>query len=202
MSVVKGWRCLPTPVPPLVVDGPAILGIGVLATVVRRWTFRRMRRQPSAVAGPATWGIGELAITAREYRYLKMPQPLTEEDGPVTSATSESGPDAKMMTAAEKGEQRRIIAIMTTRQRSEPIRLDGYEFTLSDVERRCEVYLYSRPYGELECSGNTRVLARRCETYIHSWPDGEVDCRGSELTIVERRCSVYMYSSQYGEISC
>lgn len=106
------------------------------------------------------------------------------------------------MTAAEKEEQLRMIAIMRARQRSEPIRIDGYEFTLSDVERRCEVYLYSSPYGELECSGDTRVLARRCEAYIYSWPNGEIDCRGSELSVVERRCSVYMYSDQYGEISC
>jgi hypothetical protein len=108
------------------------------------------------------------------------------------------------MTPEEQVAQQRMIATALARAsaRSATISADGNEFTLSDVARRCEAYVYSNPYGELECRGNVRILGRRCEVYIYSWPDGQIDCRGSELREVERRCSVYMYSDQYGDVSC
>lgn len=112
------------------------------------------------------------------------------------------GDECIQMTAQERQAQQAAIAAMRARERFQPIRLDDYEFTLADVERRCEAYVYSRPYGELECSGNVRILARRCEVYVYSWPNGEISCRGSELSIVERRCSVSMYSERYGTVSC
>ena len=106
------------------------------------------------------------------------------------------------MTPEEKVAQQRMIALMRASARSATINVDGNEFTLSDVERRCEAYVYDNPYGELECSGNARIVGRKCEVYIYSWPNGEIDCRGSGLREVERRCSVSMYSEQYGDVSC
>jgi len=106
------------------------------------------------------------------------------------------------MTPDEKRVQQAAIASILARERSRMIRLDDYEFTLADVERRCEAYVYNKPHGELECSGNVRILQRRCEVYIHSWPNGEISCRGSELSVVARRCSVSMHSERYGSVSC
>src|ERR1051325_2486459 len=77
------------------------------------------------------------------------------------------------MTAEERKAQLAAIVAMGARERAQTIRLDDYEFTLADVERRCEAHVSSKPYGELECSGNARILARRCDVYVYSWPNGE-----------------------------
>jgi hypothetical protein len=113
-----------------------------------------------------------------------------------------AGSECQPMTEQERQAQQVAISLMRARERSQVITLDDDPFTLADVERRCEAYVYDRQYGELECSGNVRILARRCEVYIYSWPNGEITCRGSELSVVERRCSVSMYSENYGSISC
>ena len=81
--------------------------------------------------------------------------------------------------------------------------IEGYEFSLRDIERKCEVFKYSDSYGELECRGSAlRPLERKCEVYFYDSQNGEIECRGSELRVVERRCSVSMYSENYGEIDC
>lgn len=87
------------------------------------------------------------------------------------------------------------------RPRSE--NLEGQGFSLRDVERRCEVYKYSRNYGDLDCRGSElRTVERRCEVYFYDLGNGEIECRGSELRLIERRCSVTLYSDRYGDISC
>ena len=111
-----------------------------------------------------------------------------------------SGSRCVEMTAAEKRQQLERLAAARARSRSE--NLEGLDFSLADVERRCEAYVYDREYGELECRYGLREAERKCEVYISSWPDGEIECRGSELRPVERYCSVRMYSSRYGDVDC
>mgnify|MGYP005822332421 CR=1 FL=1 len=77
------------------------------------------------------------------------------------------------------------------------------DHSLSQIERRCEVYKYS-DYGDLECSsgvGDRRNLERKCEVYF-SGKNGEFDCRGSHYRDVERKCAAYLYSSNYADIDC
>jgi hypothetical protein len=72
-----------------------------------------------------------------------------------------------------------------------------------DVERYCEVYMYSKRYGDVECSrSHLRVVERRCEGYLYSGKYGDIECSGSNLRNIERRCEFYMYSDRYGEIEC
>lgn len=106
------------------------------------------------------------------------------------------------MTLRELQVQDSAISALRTSERFRTIKIDDYEFTLRDVERRCEAYVYSKPYGELQCTGNTRIVGRRCELFIDNWPNGTISCRGSALTIVARRCTISMYSAQYGSVSC
>tara|TARA_B100001248_G_scaffold216808_1_gene171800 strand:+ start:355 stop:666 length:312 start_codon:yes stop_codon:yes gene_type:complete len=76
--------------------------------------------------------------------------------------------------------------------------------TLRDIERYCEVYMYSNSkYGDIECSrSHLRPIERKCEGYLYSGKYGDIECRGSDFREVERRCEFYMYSKRYGEIDC
>ena len=103
------------------------------------------------------------------------------------------------MSEQEKRTQLLAIQAQIARQRNSNI--EGHDFSLRDIERRCEAYVYDGTYGELECRG-LRELERRCEIYISNFPYGEITCRGSEFRIVEQRCTVEMHSSNYGDIYC
>jgi len=81
--------------------------------------------------------------------------------------------------------------------------IDGYDFSLRDVSRFCEVYKYSDSYGEIDCSRqNLRPVERACEVYFYDEKNGELECRGSDFRELQRKCTVYLYSEKYGEISC
>lgn len=106
------------------------------------------------------------------------------------------------MTAAEA--QQQLLILQKTRQsaKSTVHHIDGYEFSLRDIERGCEAYVWDQEYGELECTGSLRLIERKCEVYIYDWPYGEIDCRGTDFRFIERSCSVAMYSQEYGEVDC
>ncbi len=81
--------------------------------------------------------------------------------------------------------------------------ISGYDFSLSDIERRCEVYKYSDSYGDVECRGSSfRIIERKCEAYFYDTQNGELECQGSDFRVIERKCSVSMYSENYGDIDC
>jgi hypothetical protein len=81
--------------------------------------------------------------------------------------------------------------------------LDGYDFSLRDVEKKCEAYKYSDSYGDIECSGSSlRIIEKKCEVYFYDSQNGELECRGSGLRELERKCTVSMYSDNYGDIDC
>jgi len=109
------------------------------------------------------------------------------------------------MTANEKAEQLKQIQINLAIEKSRTIKYDDYEFTLRDVERKCEVYRYSENYGDVECSGSSlRIVERKCEAYFSGYGDrnGDLECSGSDLRPVERHCEAIMYSDSYAEINC
>ena len=109
------------------------------------------------------------------------------------------------MSPEEKARQTAQIQMSRARERNRVIRIDDREFTLRDVERKCEVYRYSGNYGEVECSGyDLRIVSRKCEAYFYDelGNTGELECRGSELNPVEKYCEVSMYSREYGSIEC
>lgn len=98
-------------------------------------------------------------------------------------------------------EQRMVIIIHQTRSNSQNI--TGYDFSLRDVENKCEVYRYSDSYGWVECRGSSlRIVEQKCEAYFSDTQSGEIECRGSDFREIERKCSVTMYSELYGEIDC
>ena len=116
-----------------------------------------------------------------------------------------SGGRCNEMTYSEKQKQLEQIAIQNAINKTKEITIDSSEFSLRDVERKCEVYRYSDNYGDVECSGsNLRVVERKCEAYFSSEDDkyGDIECSGSELRPIERHCSASMYSDRYGDIDC
>jgi len=81
--------------------------------------------------------------------------------------------------------------------------IEGYDFSLDDVEDDCEVYRYSEDYGELECGGvDVDEIEDECNVYFYDEDQGEISCDGYDLRPVERSCTVYMYSEDYGEVNC
>ncbi|PMR67099.1 hypothetical protein [Halomonas heilongjiangensis] len=99
-------------------------------------------------------------------------------------------------------EERRLV-LMVHEAMSASEEIEGHDFSLRDVERRCEVYKYDEFYGEVECSGSAlRPLERACEAYFYDGQNGELECRGSDFRVVERKCTISMYSEDYGEIDC
>jgi len=81
--------------------------------------------------------------------------------------------------------------------------INGYNFSLSDIERKCEIYKYSDNYGELDCSDSKfKVIEKKCEVYFSGTNEGEFECRGRDLKIIERKCTATMYSDSYAEIEC
>jgi len=107
------------------------------------------------------------------------------------------------MTSQEKQEKIRQIQAFQASQRNKTINYDDEEFTLRDVERKCEVYRYSDSYGDLECS-DLRFIERKCEAYFSGEyaKNGDIECSDSDLRPVENYCSVSMYSDNYGDIEC
>ena len=50
------------------------------------------------------------------------------------------------------------------------------EISPRDVERYCEVYMYSERYGDVECSRSyLRIVERRCEGYLYSEKYGDIE---------------------------
>lgn len=99
-------------------------------------------------------------------------------------------------------DQRLVILIHQSLSASDE-KIKGHDFSLKDIEKRCEVFKYSDSHGDVECRGaSLRVIERKCEAYCSSPQKGELECRGSDLRVVERKCSVSMYSEIYGEIDC
>ena len=89
---------------------------------------------------------------------------------------------------------------------SQTLKYDGEEFTLREVEIKCEIYRYSDNYGDLECRG-LRFLNRKCEAYFsnRNQRNGNIECRESDLRMIARRCTVRMNSErvpEYGEVRC
>ena len=116
-----------------------------------------------------------------------------------------SGNKCNEMTYSEKQKQLEQIALQNAINKTKEITIDSSEFSLRDVERKCEIYRYSDNYGEVECSGSDlRVVERKCEAYFSSEDDkyGDIECSGSELRPIERYCSASMYSDRYGDIDC
>lgn len=99
-------------------------------------------------------------------------------------------------------EQKIVILVHQSRSASDE-NIDGYTFSLRDIEKKCEVWKWSDSYGDVECRGSAlRVVEKKCEAYFSSSQNGELDCRGSDFSVVERKCSISMYSYSYGDIDC
>ena len=109
------------------------------------------------------------------------------------------------MTEEQKQKQLLLQQIQAyqQRQRNQTLEYDGEQFSLRDVERKCEVYRYSENYGDLECSGFS-FIERKCEAYFSGKyeKNGDIECSGSKLRPIERSCTVSMYSENYGDIDC
>lgn len=83
------------------------------------------------------------------------------------------------------------------------VKIKGYGISLRDIERKCEVYKYSRSYGDVECRGSElNSVEANCEAYFGLIKNGELECKGSKFRSIEQKCSVNMYSDRYGYIEC
>ena len=108
----------------------------------------------------------------------------------------------KKLEDLSPNEQRIVILVHQSRSASDE-NIDGYDFSLKDIEKKCEVWKWSDSYGDVECRGSTlRIIEKKCEAYFSAPQNGELECRGSDFRVLERKCSVSMYSESYGDIDC
>lgn len=106
----------------------------------------------------------------------------------------------KEMTPTEKQQQLTNLAAQKSRAKNRNI--ENFDFSLRDIERKCEAYKYSDSYGDIECSGSgLREVERRCEAYFYDGQNGEMECSGS-LRSISGDCSINMYSESYGDLDC
>ncbi len=115
-----------------------------------------------------------------------------------------SGDKCIAMISEEKRLQLLQILMQAEQAKKQTIRYDDYEFTLNDVERKCEVHRYSEKYGKFECRSDSRIVERECEVHFSEKADksGDIDCSSSVLRPLEKYCTVKMYSENYGGINC
>jgi len=92
---------------------------------------------------------------------------------------------------------------LVRRQRNHTLEYYGKDFTLKQVERKCEVYRYSDNYGDLGCR-SFRFIERKYKAYFSGKnnDNGEIECRGSDLRPLERYCTVSMFSENHGDTDC
>lgn len=117
------------------------------------------------------------------------------------------GNKCEKMTPEEAERQRIQIQILAAqaKARSKSFFIDGEEFTLSEISRKCEVWRYDSNYGEVECRGSKLgIIERKCEVYFSGRFEttGTFECRGSELRPLERYCIANMYSDDYADVDC
>lgn len=81
--------------------------------------------------------------------------------------------------------------------------IDGYDFSLGDVQKECTAHRHSGNAVEIKCKkSNMKPVSRNCEGYITGGlSDVSFSCRGN-LWIVSNKCDVKMRSAQKGEMSC
>lgn len=89
---------------------------------------------------------------------------------------------------------------------AQTIKYNEEVFTLRDIVVKCEIYRYSKDYGDLECS-SLRFLNRKCEVYFadKSEINHSIECAASGLQIISQRCRALMNSRRvpdYGQIIC
>ncbi len=110
------------------------------------------------------------------------------------------GNSCQEMTDTERKQQ--LVAIMAVRARAKNKEIDDFDFSLSDIESKCEVWKWSDSYGDIECSGSRfRVVERKCEVYFSDSETGEMECR-YPLRVISGDCTVSMYSNSYGNLDC
>ena len=104
------------------------------------------------------------------------------------------------MTPVEKQQQLKALALQRAMAKNSNI--EEFDFSLRDIEKKCEAYKYSESYGDIECSGSDlKEVERRCEAYFSDGQNGEMECSGS-LSSISGDCSIDMYSESYGDLSC
>lgn len=131
---------------------------------------------------------------------LEKLQPLLQTD-PVVFSGCPAGIAMRGVTTLEGSAEALRLFLRRSSASAEP--LPDLDFSLRDVERKCEVYRYSERYGEVECSGSAlREVERKCEVYFYRPNEGEFECRGSPLRPLELKCTAAMYSDNYADVSC
>lgn len=81
--------------------------------------------------------------------------------------------------------------------------IKGYDFSLGDVQKECQMLRHSGDFLEMKCKKkNMKALHRACEGFITGGlSDVSFTCRGN-LWIVSNKCDVKMRSATKGEMSC
>ena len=82
----------------------------------------------------------------------------------------------------------------------------GYSWakpSLKQVERNCEVYMWSANYGDIDCKPELREVERNCEAYMAGRKSGYgyIECKG-DYKYIEKNCEIWIWSWPWGDVEC
>ena len=100
-------------------------------------------------------------------------------------------------------EEQRLVVLAYNSSFASDEKLEGYEFSLKDIESKCEVYKYSAFEGDISCwEPALKPVMKNCEAYFSGPELGIFNCNDTGLMVIEESCTVHMYDESYGSISC
>ena len=75
--------------------------------------------------------------------------------------------------------------------------------SLNQVEKGCEVYMWSDNYGDIECKSGLKEVERNCEAYMAGGKSGygDIECKG-DYKYIERKCDIWIWGWPWGDVDC
>ena len=75
--------------------------------------------------------------------------------------------------------------------------------SLKEVEKNCEVWMWSANYGDIDCRSGLKEVERNCEAYMSGGKSGygDIVCRG-DYKYIEKKCEIWIWGWPWGEVQC
>ena len=75
--------------------------------------------------------------------------------------------------------------------------------SLDEVEKDCEVWMYSDNYGDIDCKSGLEEVERNCEAYMAGGKSGygDIECKG-DYKYIEKSCEIWIWGWPWGDVEC
>jgi hypothetical protein len=75
--------------------------------------------------------------------------------------------------------------------------------SLDEVEKDCEVWMWSDNYGDIDCKSGLEEVERNCEAYMAGGKSGygDIECKG-DYKYIEKSCEIWIWGWPWGDVEC